>query len=312
MMTKRTDIHRPSAAEFDPESYNLFGVFDLNPDEFFGAHERVLRRQAIETAKSMGYRFASHQHTGQCGHCGAHIRYAALMLHEASHEMIYVGETCLDGRFEMTKGEFDRLRKQAKLDREKQRLLTAFRTMCENQSLAYATYAFNIEIALEREGKALVGDGFDAIVWAGLNWNLNTLQDIMTKARRYGSISEKQTALVERLVAEQDAKWSAFVVKQQARNSEKESADQVQAGRYEFSGEVVALKEVEDNFSYYPRTILKMTVKLAGGQRLYGTVPSAIEVNKGDMVRLTATVEASSKDPSFGFFKRPAKASVEA
>ena len=42
----------------------------------------------------------------------------------------------------------------------------------------------------------------------------------------------------------------------------------------------------------------------------WGSVPSSIDVDKDDVVRFTATVEKSSDDPLFGFFKRPAKAEV--
>jgi hypothetical protein len=33
MTMTRTDVHRPSAAEFDPADYDLRGVFDLHPED---------------------------------------------------------------------------------------------------------------------------------------------------------------------------------------------------------------------------------------------------------------------------------------
>lgn len=126
-MSTRTDIHRPSAPTFDPEAYDCWGVFDLTP-EWGDCGDR---QRTVNSAIDAGYRFASHQTGGQCGHCGAHLRYVALMIHEGSKEMIWVGETCLAGRFEsLTKAQFDQLRKTAKLDRERQAKLAAFQELC--------------------------------------------------------------------------------------------------------------------------------------------------------------------------------------
>lgn len=101
-------------------------------------------------------------------------------------------------------------------------------------------------------------------------------------------------------------------------------------GRYEMVGKVVSTKTVESDFG----TGYKMLVELADGQRVFGSIPNnlwseveflggyrklAWDETDGVMKKLvgmelkfTATVERSSKDESFGFFKRPTKASVVA
>ncbi len=55
-----------------------------------------------------------------------------------------------------------------------------------------------------------------------------------------------------------------------------------------------------------------MTVELADGARVWGTVPSAIidDVEVGTKVAFTATFERSTEDEGFAFFKRPVKAHV--
>ena len=54
-----------------------------------------------------------------------------------------------------------------------------------------------------------------------------------------------------------------------------------------------------------------MTVVLDNGARVWGTVPAAIyEVGAGDTVTFTATFSRSDRDETFGFFKRPSKASM--
>jgi hypothetical protein len=101
-------------------------------------------------------------------------------------------------------------------------------------------------------------------------------------------------------------------------------------GRRVVTGKVVSTKAVEGDYG----TSYKMLVEEEGGARVFGSIPNALwdEVeflgayrklawNETDGVMrklvgmeltFTATVEASSKDKSFGFFKRPAKASVVA
>ena len=95
--------------------------------------------------------------------------------------------------------------------------------------------------------------------------------------------------------AELEAKWAA----------ELEAAEPVPTGRIDVSGKVLSCKYQE---SMYGST-LKMLVKDERGFKLWGTVPSSIyEVERGDMVSFTATVEPSKDDDKFGFFKRPSKA----
>jgi hypothetical protein len=109
MNAARTDIHRPSAPEFDPEAYDLLGVFDLSDESDSGE-----RQAAVAAALAAGAQFTSVHDAGQCGHCGVYLRYAALMEHRPTHGLLYVGETCLANRFEaLTKSEFARLRKTA-------------------------------------------------------------------------------------------------------------------------------------------------------------------------------------------------------
>lgn len=88
--------------------------------------------------------------------------------------------------------------------------------------------------------------------------------------------------------------------------AELDSRGEVPVGRVVLVGEVVGRKTVEGD--YGPTT--KITIRLENGARVFGTEPSSIDVRRGDLVRLTATVEASRDDASFGFYKRPTKAEV--
>ena len=55
---------------------------------------------------------------------------------------------------------------------------------------------------------------------------------------------------------------------------------------------------------------LKMIVRDDTGFRVFVSVPSSIEVDKGSRVTFTANITPASDDPTFSFGKRPTKASV--
>ena len=126
----------------------------------------------------------------------------------------------------------------------------------------------------------------------------------------------------------------AAVRKCVVRVAEKAAADAAKPalveGRRVITGKVISTKAVEGDYG----TSYKMLVEEADGQRVYGSIASGLwdEVEflgayrklawnetdgvmrklVGMEVTFTATVEVSRDDKSFGFFKRPAKASIVA
>jgi hypothetical protein len=109
MTATRTDAHRPSAPDFDPEGYDFLGAFDLDPEDGNTAERAIVIRRLIDK----GYRFAGVHPTGQCDHCGTRIRYEGLLVHVETKRLITVGETCLDNRFSLSAAEFKALRAAA-------------------------------------------------------------------------------------------------------------------------------------------------------------------------------------------------------
>src|SRR6202012_4048526 len=97
-------------------------VVDFYPEEGTSSRESGWfdANESIKALQGAGYTWAqAHTDNAQCQHCGARLRYAALLKHEATKEILWVGETCLDNRFSgMTKAQFDHLRKTAMLARE--------------------------------------------------------------------------------------------------------------------------------------------------------------------------------------------------
>lgn len=80
------------------------------------------------------------------------------------------------------------------------------------------------------------------------------------------------------------------------------TAPKLETGRHEISGVVLTIKTVESPYGLQD----KMLVKLDNGNRVYGSVPSSIYPDRGDRVKLTATIDP--KEDHFGFYSRPTKA----
>jgi len=300
-MTTRTDIHRPSAEGFDPEAYEYVGVIDLNPYEIRDADGHVedvidhtdIDFDEVENLIKLGYLPAAHynieyeitpesivediyESIHNCGHCGSHIRFAAVMAHEPSMEFILVGQDCLTNRFdEMSAADFKALRDAAKkAARESKKAEQRAALIKEHPELADAFESNNLFI-----------------------------QDVMRKFDKYAELSDRQIAAVKTALI-RDAEWE---VKKAAEQKEAESAADAPTGRVTITGEIISVKLQETMYG----SSMKMLVKTADGWKLWVTVPNSImigEVLSGKTVTLTATVTPSNDDPKFAFGKRPSKA----
>jgi hypothetical protein len=135
------------------------------------------------------------------------------------------------------------------------------------------------------------------------------VRDIAARVERWGSISPKQMALVEKLAGEGAAREATFA----ARAAKLAAAGvAIPTGKVEVEGAVTTLKWKDGAFPGY-----KMIVEHDSGWRCWLTVPAAFKgadgeptIAVGDRVRLTATVKRSDDDPAFGFGSRPSKATV--
>lgn len=126
---------------------------------------------------------------------------------------------------------------------------------------------------------------------------LNSLKAQLTDKAQ---LSDKQLAALEKVKAQVEA--------------EPTPTDPLEEGRYEISGKVLTIKETD----WGP----KLLIALDDGNKVYGSCPSAIEpsnavwngdsqvLTRGKRVQMNATVERSKDDDHFGFYKRPAKASI--
>lgn len=266
----RTDVHRPSALVTEDYEFVACGWYGATGDPGYSP----LAHKPWSDLITEGWTFGG-EGGGGCDHCGAHLRYYAILKHMPTHTLIRVGETCLGNRFELASSEFHKLRTENKLNRER--------------------------VALKSKRKEFLskGDNQAAYDFAKEKVNDEFLSKFARYIDKYGTASEK---------------FTAAVLKNRTRSLEYEAkrADERANGSpvVEGKGIVIEGEIVKTDVKWYgddARSV--MTVKDDRGFRVWGTVPAGITDSvAGDRVRFKATVEASDRDEYFGFFKRPTQA----
>ena len=279
----RTDTHRPSA--INPNEYQFVSFHDHRPDAALVA---IAEQQAFRSHMAMtGGKFSGHDHGGVCHVCGnAHAQTVARFWHQPTNTYIEVGEACatkLDGGDAL---DFRSFRAKAKAGVE----AAAGKRKAEK---------FLTDAGLTAAHKIWFEKDFDS--WG---YEETTINDIVNKLVRYGSISEKQVAFISKLLKKIDDRAAI----EAQRRAEADAAQPIPAfeGRAQITGEIVSVKGVETRFGY----TVKMVVKTDAGWKVYGTVPGSIDAKRGDHITFEAQVTVSDDDPKFGFFKRPTKAKI--
>lgn len=239
-----------------------------------------------------------HSDTGhsQCDHCGAWIRYKAILRHLPTQALIVVGETCLDNRFSLeSKAQFDTLRKAAELDRKAQRIKTTANAQLDEMS----------DIAQLLLMKNLNSDDIDYNLDAALIMSTrehHIVSDIRNKLWLYGSVSERQVAVCERAYNEGWAK---------PREVAEVATVEAPTGKVSVQGTVVSTKVQYSDYG----SKLKMLVVCdtpEGQYKVWSSVPAGLHglQLKGLVVSFTATLSPSDDDESFAFASRPSKAKI--
>jgi hypothetical protein len=257
--TARTDIHRPSAPEFDPARYICRGVFDTDPEE--GNPAAFIR--AVAATEAAGYRWG--RPAGSCGHCGARLRYVALMIHDDSGEMIVVGEDCLALRFTQTKAEFRRLMREAAEARARQEVKAA-----RQEFLAY-----HPELAV------LITGNEDPESFLG---------SLADQLRRKGWLSARQVEAARAVLAQRAERQVEDVVR-----AERVCAVLGPVGaKIEFSG-VVRVAMVVDGYAYNSSQVFLVIETPTGDVKAYTAARWAYDVQRGEEITCSATVKAHAE-----------------
>jgi hypothetical protein len=285
---KRTDPHSPS--NLRTEDYEFAYCYDAHPAEGDRAQAMIWLNLLLED----GWRFGQVHGGDTCDHCGARLRYVAVLKHIPSHTLIKVGEQCLDNRFSLATSEFHRLRRSAKLNRERKVMAEVRAEFARDNA---DVIAFLAEKMTECEAR------FGYIPEPEYDYHLNLrfwefYISLYTRLERKGTLSDAQVAAVRKSIVK-DRERAA------RREDELADAEPVPSGKGTITGEIVKIDlQVND---YGSREV--MTVKDDRGFKVWGTQPRSLyEAKVGDRVTFTATLERSDRDEFFGFFKRPSKA----
>lgn len=309
-MTKRTDVHRPSAIQ--PEDYQFVVVRCREDEEMGGAAYRVQEFNAHR--EITGGVFSNHDHGGNCDVCGAWCIDYAIFYHVPSNKYIKAGLDCSE-KIEM--GHADDFRRVAEMRRAAVR----------REKAAAAALEYLAEHNLDTIAEALFADDSfgqviradDPFVWINqvvglegitltnsehnrLMGQMGTLVDLIRSLVRWGSWSNRQLALAHKL-AENIMNAKAVIVDRREQEAAMIDAPE---GKVEITGKVVSTKWVEGPYN----DTLKMLVIDDRNFKVWSTVPAAIDPEVGQKVRFTATLTRSDKDASFAFAKRPSKASI--
>ena len=270
----RVDAHRP--AEMVPANYTYlassFGYKAQNED---GLMYTEIEWDGTERWEALGSPVKStcaHAKGGQCDHCGAHHTYQTLLEYKPTGEVLSVGHTCAWERF----GNPDFKNVIAGAARRAE--LKAAR----NHRVAKAVSAMSAEVLAAYE-------------WAQTDGAQPIAADIASKVAAYGPLSVKQEAFLVKLMTEAQEVAVALEAK---------TITPCPTGRLTVEGEVKTTKYQESDYG----GAWKMLVETTDGYKVWGTVPSAIHgVQKGDVVKFTASIQPSDNDVTFGFFSRPSK-----
>jgi hypothetical protein len=286
----RTDIHRPSAIVPADYEFVAFEYIKIDAGDILGNCDFIQSERAVKEMHMArtGGTYSRHEHGGNCHVCGAACIYTVLFYHPQTNVYIRTGQDCAQ-KMEMP---YDDIR------------FNAFRKAVTDARLA---------VAGKRKAEALLADeGFTAAwvmfteksqeVTAKYGYEERTIVDIVGKLVKYGSSSDKAVNYIGVLLK----KIADRAVVEAQRAAEAALAADCPEGKVTVKGEVVSTK-IQDGF--YGKQ-LKMLVKDESGYKVWGSVPAALDVERGTRVVFVATIERSKDDPKFGFFKRPSKATV--
>jgi hypothetical protein len=293
MTTTRTDIHRPSAInpiDYEFVSYDYIGP---NAQDVLGlaVERRVFQAHVAKT----GGKFSTHEHGGTCHVCGASALYLANFYFRPTNTYIQVGEDCAEKFHLGSPSAFKRFRGKVHEGLAAKAGLRKAEAILTEAGLAQAWAVYN-----DYHARLKVPGVFHA------SQEETTIEDIVGKLVRYGSLSEKATNYLRSLVE----RHAQAGVRKAAQEAAKAAAAPVPdaEGRVKIVGEVVSVKAPE---AYARFPTWKILIKAPEGYTLWGARPRSIaQVKRGDKVELYAAVQRSDRDEKFGFFSRPTKAVI--
>lgn len=270
----RTDLHRPSV--INPEDYDFVAV------KYDGAnYERITMAAAGRSVirahmEKTGGVYSGHSHGGSCHVCGAGALYLAVFHHRPTNTYICTGEDCAE-KMAMGRDEFHSLRKAVAA------------------GVAAATGKKRAEAALRARGMDIVWELYTAEDQSKYNKAQDMLVNLCVSLVRYGDLTPKQWALVEKMILrlpkmEKEAAERAAKLEAQKAVSKHVG---IVGERREFTVQVNVRVNYETQFG--PMTVYVCedsqgnVIVYKGASALYND--KGWGATKGDYVRFKATVK---------------------
>ena len=299
----RNDIHSPK--NIIPSDYE-FVTIRMFDDTGYSAREFGQHREMT------GGKFSNHQDNGGCDVCGTQMNNYAVFYHEKTNKYIRTGVECANKIEFGHQSDFKRateFRKTAKRRTEARKALVG--------RMGQSTLDLLMSLSTDWTGLSY-NDVFD---YYGLDRDydrtdyaarklLDTIRladSLIEKSSKYG-LSDKQAGLLESVANRLPNLVEDYINYENNKRVRLENTPHIVDGKQTIRGRVISTKWVDTMYG----STRKMLVEDVKGYRVYGSVPSAIDsVNNGDEIEFTATLSSSDDDPTFGFFKRPTKASYK-
>jgi hypothetical protein len=315
MTTIRTDVHCPS--KIAPSDYEYVGQ-ECEKDT---CPELVLemRRRIQEHMARTGGTYSHHEHGGNCAVCGSvNAIYTVLFWHKPSNTYIRTGQDCAAKIDASLDGEMSLFRKHVGegIDalagkRKAQAVLaeaglsqcwTIFTSPFPAQAPNPEDYGYNAAngAMMSPEQDRAYRAAYKAYDREMRKYEPESIiQEMIGKLVKYGSISEKQVNFLRSLLD----RINNRAAREAQRAAESVQAADCPSGRIEIVGEVLSFKVTDTDFGQ----VTKMLVRHESGWKVWGTCPSSLACDQGDVISFVATITVSREDKKFGFFSRPSK-----
>jgi len=286
----RTDIHKPSSIDVNDYQFVALGHAKIQTlgDCYLAEQNREILWQHMART---GGNYSQHDHGGTCMVCGnVMCIYTVIFYHEKTNTYLRIGFTCAE-----------------KLEFGCSHVFLTFKRACADAKKNYAGKC-KAEQILKENDLVVAWDVYTNPTEPkyneyGLRCQISTIKDIVSKLVRFGSISEAQMSFLKSL-QEKVTNWEQIKAE---RAKEALNAEDVPTGRVEITGVIVKTDTKVNDFG--ERFV--MTIKDDRGFMVWGTQTRDLSDGiRGTRVKFTATCEPSDKDSKFGFFKRPAKATI--
>jgi hypothetical protein len=285
-MTHVPTVHNPT--HFYPAQYEVLDYLDGKRPVYYGQGVETYAEEVKFWEGEMVCAFGADwkaKNVRRCVHCGHNpLRWLTVVKHLPTGDTVVFGADCTKRLEFVDQKTYKLAQLQARDAANKVRI----KVWNAREAFLKANPAFAAAIE-QAKGEVHAKNYF--------------VHDVIGKLGQYGSLSVNQVNAVITSLA-RDVEYAAKKAVEVT-----EVKGDAPVGRVTVTGTVLSLKDQPSSFvpGGYVR---KMLVKLANNSRVWMTAPSKHTIDRGDVVTVTATFEAS-KDKDFSFGSRPSLVKVE-